>query len=79
MLFLILVWYIAKKKTLIPAKNFCQQGVLCYAVLATDKYFNEKGTTQIFKNLELSLLVELRGELSNSFLTDLELLAHIST
>ena len=30
-------------------------------LLETDKGFNEKGTTQIFKNLELSPLVELTG------------------
>ena len=30
-------------------------------MLATDKGFNEKGTTQIFKNLELSPRVELAG------------------
>jgi len=30
-------------------------------LLATDKGFNENGTTQIFKNLELSPQVELRG------------------
>ena len=30
-------------------------------LLATDKDFNEKGTTQIFKNLELSPQVELSG------------------
>jgi len=30
-------------------------------LLATDKDFNEKGTTQIFKNLELSPRVELAG------------------
>jgi hypothetical protein len=62
---------------LIFEENKCRTPKINEAVrllLATDKGFNEKGTTQIFKNLELSPWVELRGELSNLFFADLELL-----